>query len=76
MAAEVIDVHAHVVFEALNNTAGNYGPEAGVDQTGAPFFRIGSYTIQHTHRVLSSTVIEGLLIKQFLRWVSRYAFSV
>ena len=35
--AEVIDVHAHVVFEALNNTAGNYGPEAGVDQTGAPF---------------------------------------
>ena len=46
MAAEVIDVHAHVVFEALNNTAGNYGPEAGVDQTGAPFFRIGSYTMK------------------------------
>ena len=46
MAAEVIDVHAHVVFEALNNTAGNYGPEAGVDQTGAPFFRIGGYTMK------------------------------
>jgi len=46
VAAEVIDVHAHVVFEALNNTAGNYGPEAGVDQTGAPFFRIGSYTMK------------------------------
>ena len=44
--AEVIDVHAHVVFEALNNTAGNYGPEAGVDQTGAPFFRIGGYTMK------------------------------
>ena len=43
--AEVIDVHAHVVFETLNNTAGNYGPEAGVDQTGAPFFRIGGYTM-------------------------------
>ncbi|MGB2419554.1 MAG: amidohydrolase family protein, partial [Luminiphilus sp.] len=46
MKAEVIDVHAHVVFEALNNTAGNYGPEAGVDQTGAPFFRIGGYTMK------------------------------
>lgn len=46
MAAEVIDVHAHVVFEALHNTAGNYGPEAGVDQTGAPFFRIGGYTMK------------------------------
>jgi hypothetical protein len=46
VAAEVIDVHAHVVFEALNNTAGNYGPEAGVDQTGAPFFRIGGYTMK------------------------------
>ena len=46
MSAGIIDVHAHVVFEALNNTAGNYGPESGVDQTGAPFFRIGSYTMK------------------------------
>ena len=46
MAAKVIDVHAHVVFEALNDTAGNYGPQAGVDQTGAPFFRIGGYTMK------------------------------
>jgi aminocarboxymuconate-semialdehyde decarboxylase len=46
VAAEVIDVHAHVVFETLNNTAGNYGPEAGVDQTGVPFFRIGGYIMK------------------------------
>ena len=46
VAAKVIDVHAHVVFEALNDTAGNYGPQAGVDQTGAPFFRIGGYTMK------------------------------
>ena len=44
MAAAVIDVHAHVVFEALNGIAGHYGPEAGVDEQDAPFFRIGGYT--------------------------------
>ena len=38
MTAAVIDVHAHVVFEALNGSAGLYGPEAGVDEQGAPFF--------------------------------------
>ena len=46
MAAAVIDVHAHVVFEALNDSAGPYGPEAGVDEQGAPFFRIGGYTMK------------------------------
>ena len=46
MAAAVIDVHAHVVFEALNGIAGQYGPEAGVDEQGAPFFRIGGYTMK------------------------------
>ena len=46
MAAAVIDVHAHVVFESLNGSAGHYGPEAGVDEHGAPFFRIGGYTMK------------------------------
>ena len=46
MAAAVIDVHAHVVFEALNGNAGRYGPEAGIDVHGAPFFRIGGYTMK------------------------------
>ena len=42
----VIDVHAHAVFEALNGRAGPYGPEAGVDDSGTPFFRIGGYTMK------------------------------
>ena len=46
VTAAVIDVHAHVVFEALNGSAGLYGPEAGVDEQGAPFFRIGGYTMK------------------------------
>ena len=46
MAAAVIDVHAHVVFEALNGSAGHYGPEAGIDEQGARFFRIGGYTMK------------------------------
>ncbi len=46
VAAAVIDVHAHVVFEALNGNAGHYGPEAGIDVHGAPFFRIGGYTMK------------------------------
>ena len=46
MAATIIDVHAHVVFEALHNAAGSYGPEAGIDENGASFFRIGSYTMK------------------------------
>ena len=45
MAEEIIDVHAHVVFEALHGTAGKYGPEAGLSEDGAPFFRIGGYTM-------------------------------
>ena len=35
-----------MVFEALNGSAGLYGPEAGVDEQGAPFFRIGGYTMK------------------------------
>ena len=46
MAAAVIDVHAHVVFEALNGRAGHYGPEAGIDEQGVRFFRIGGYTMK------------------------------
>ena len=46
MTAAVIDVHAHVVFEELNGSAGLYGPEAGVDEQGTPFFRIGGYTMK------------------------------
>ena len=46
MEAAVIDVHAHVVFEALNGSAGHYGPEAGIDEHGARFFRIGGYTMK------------------------------
>ena len=46
MAVEVIDVHAHVVFEALNGDAGPYGPEAGIDEAGVPFFRTGGYTMK------------------------------
>ena len=37
----VIDVHAHIVFEALHGAAGPYGPEAGVDEQGIDYFRIG-----------------------------------
>jgi aminocarboxymuconate-semialdehyde decarboxylase len=46
MTTGVIDVHAHVVFMALNGTAGRYGPEAGVNTEGEPFFRIGEYTFK------------------------------
>ena len=46
MTVGVIDVHAHVVFMALNGTAGRYGPEAGVNSEGEPFFRIGDYTMK------------------------------
>ena len=46
MTVGVIDVHAHVVFMALNGTAGRYGPEAGVNPEGEPFFRIGDYTMK------------------------------
>lgn len=45
MAPDIIDVHAHVVFETLNGTAGVHGPEAGVDESGSLFFRIGKYTM-------------------------------
>ena len=30
----VIDVHAHIVFEALHGAAGPHGPEAAVDEQG------------------------------------------
>ena len=42
----VIDVHAHIVFEALHGAAGPYGPEAGVDEHGVDYFRIGEYELK------------------------------
>jgi aminocarboxymuconate-semialdehyde decarboxylase len=42
----VIDVHAHIVFEALHGAAGLYGPEAGVDEHGVDYFRIGEYELK------------------------------
>jgi hypothetical protein len=38
MAPDIIDVHAHVVFETLNGTAGVHGPEAGVDRDWLALF--------------------------------------
>ena len=43
MAKDIIDVHAHVVFDALLGAAGEHGPEVGLTDQGAPFFRIGGY---------------------------------
>ena len=37
MANGIIDVHAHVVFDALLGKAGHYGPEVGRDEQDAPF---------------------------------------
>ena len=42
----VIDVHAHIVFEALHGAAGPHGPEAAVDEQGVNFFRIGEYELK------------------------------
>ena len=42
----VIDVHAHIVFEALHGAAGPHGPEAAVDEQGVNFFRIGEYQLK------------------------------
>ena len=46
MADEIIDVHAHVVFDSLHGVAREYGPEAGRDENDAPFFRIGGYMMK------------------------------
>ncbi len=46
MANDIIDVHAHVVFDALLGVAGKYGPEAGRDDNDTPFFRVGGYTMR------------------------------
>ena len=42
----VIDVHAHIVFEELHGSAGDYGPEAMKDEEGVDCFRIGDYTLK------------------------------
>ena len=46
MANGIIDVHAHVVFDALLGKAARYGPEVGLDEHNAPFFRVGDYTMK------------------------------
>ena len=46
MANGIIDVHAHVVFDALLGKAGHYGPEVGRDEQDAPFFRVGDYAMK------------------------------
>ena len=42
----VIDLHAHVVLEAVFDQAGLHGPESGVSADGVPFFRIGKYSMK------------------------------
>ncbi len=39
---QVIDLHAHVVFEDAFGTAGRHGPELG-EADGVSFFRVGEY---------------------------------
>ena len=46
MANGIIDVHAHVVFDALLGKAGQYGPEVGRDEHDAPYFRVGDYAMK------------------------------
>ena len=46
MANDIIDVHAHIVFDALLGMAGKHGPEAGRDDKDTPFFRVGGYTMK------------------------------
>lgn len=43
--ANVIDVHAHVLFPELMGVAGQAGPEMGVE-SGASFFRSGDYVLR------------------------------
>ena len=46
MANGIIDVHAHVVFDALLGKAGRYGPEVGRDEHDTPYFRVGDYAMK------------------------------
>lgn len=43
--ARVIDVHAHAVLADTMGTAGEYGPEIGASDDGAPWFRVGGYRL-------------------------------
>ena len=46
----IIDVHAHAVLEAGFGRAGRYGPELGVDDAGASFFRVGAFRMPIVYR--------------------------
>ena len=61
MANDIIDVHAHVVFEALLGVAGEYGPEVGLTEGGTPFFRVGDYTM--TPMTYEDTVFTELSLR-------------
>ena len=43
----IIDVHAHIVFQDLNNEAGIHGPEAFEDSEGRKCFKIGEYVFKN-----------------------------
>jgi len=44
-SAKVIDLHAHVVLEAVTGAAGSFGPEVG-ETEGVPWYRIGEYYLR------------------------------
>ena len=45
--SNIIDVHAHIVFQDLNNEAGIHGPEAFEDSDGRKCFKIGEYVFKN-----------------------------
>ena len=45
--SNIIDVHAHIVFQDLNNEAGIHGPEAFEDSEGRKCFKIGEYVFKN-----------------------------
>lgn len=42
----LVDYHAHVALAGFDGRAGAAGPETGLDATGRPFFRSGSYRLE------------------------------
>lgn len=44
---DIIDVHAHIVFQDLNNQAGIHGPGAFEDSEGRKCFKIGEYVFKN-----------------------------
>ena len=48
---EVIDIHAHIVFEETLNFLDKEGPEIGGDEK-TPWFRVGDYKLEgHSQRI-------------------------